>query len=110
MNAVARYKILVFFLLFLYGSNLSRSSFQLPFDEWFISLKQRVTKDIPELSILPGDIVAIMEKIKADGSWPDIDYAYKTRGGQPLIQHLERLNSMAVLYKPTRWLDSGSTG
>ncbi len=37
--------------------------------------------------------------MKDDGSWPDIDYADKTRGGWPVNDHLVRLNDMAIIYK-----------
>ncbi|MBE7169676.1 MAG: polysaccharide lyase 8 family protein [Williamsia sp.] len=93
-------KMLLFLLLLFPGSFLRAPFKRVPLpDEKLESLKQQVTKDILALSFNPADVTAIAEKMKTDGSWADIDYADKTRGGWPVNQHLERLNSMAVLYK-----------
>ena len=44
---------------------------------------------------------AIADQQSPDGSWPDLDYAAKSKGGGPApsIQHLYRLISMAKAYR-----------
>ena len=62
-------------------------------------LKQQVIKDILAAKENEKDIEAIAAKMKDDGSWPDIDYTDKTRGGWTVNDHLVRLNDMAIIYK-----------
>jgi len=62
-------------------------------------LKQQVLKDILSAKANEKEVVQLAEKMKQDGSWPDIDYTDKTRGGWPVNDHLVRLNNMAILYK-----------
>lgn len=68
-------------------------------------LKQQVIKDILSASVNEKEVVELSAKMKEDGSWPDIDYADKTRGGWPVNDHLVRLNSMTLEYKHagTKW-------
>lgn len=98
-NTFAMYKMFLLLLLLLSGSGTHLLSRPFPVDEKLERLKQQVTKDILAQSVQPEEVIAIAGKMKPDGSWPDIDYADKTRGGWPVNRHLERLNSMAVLYK-----------
>lgn len=62
-------------------------------------LKQQVLKDI--LSAVPNKagVMNLTEKMKSDGSWGDINYHDKTRGGWPVADHLTRLHDMSVMYK-----------
>ena len=60
-------------------------------------LKQQVIKDILSAKASEKDIEALAAKMKNDGSWPDIDYSDKTRGGWPVNDHLVRLNDMAIV-------------
>jgi chondroitin AC lyase len=70
-----------------------------PADPALATLKQQVIKDILSISLNGDELMSIAEKMKPGGSWPDIDYADKTRGGWTVSNHLARLNNMAVLYK-----------
>ncbi|MFT3935819.1 MAG: polysaccharide lyase 8 family protein [Chitinophagaceae bacterium] len=71
-------------------------------------LKQQVLKDILSLKITDNTIEGYSTSMKADGSWADIDYTDKTRGGWRVNDHLVRLNEMAVAYKTpgTKWSNS----
>jgi len=71
-------------------------------------LKQNVIKDILSASVNEKEVLTVAEKMKEDGSWGDIDYSDKTRGGWPVNDHLVRLNNMAVIYKRAGSKWSGS--
>src|SRR3954470_19463772 len=70
-------------------------------DERLLALKQNVLKDILSENVAEAKTVELADKMKPDGSWPDIDYTDKTRGGWPVADHLTRLNNMAILYTRT---------
>ncbi len=71
-------------------------------------LKQQVLKDILAASANEKEAIELMADMKENGSWPDIDYADKTRGGWPVNDHLVRLNNMALVYRHTGGKLSGS--
>jgi chondroitin AC lyase len=62
-------------------------------------LKQQVLKDILAGRANEQEAIHYAAVMKEDGSWPDIDYADKTRGGWPVNDHLLRLNNMTIAYK-----------
>jgi len=62
-------------------------------------LKQQVLKDILAGHANEQEALRFAAIMKEDGSWPDIDYADKTRGGWPVNDHLLRLNNMTIAYK-----------
>ena len=44
-------------------------------------------------------IIRIQTLLKSDGSFSDLDYSDRTRGGWKLSEHLSRLLSMAIAFK-----------
>ncbi|MEO5681689.1 MAG: polysaccharide lyase family 8 super-sandwich domain-containing protein [Chitinophagaceae bacterium] len=62
-------------------------------------LKQQVLKDILSATTGGQEVAKLSAAMAENGSWPDIDYTDKTRGGWKVNDHLVRLNSMAVMYK-----------
>lgn len=64
-------------------------------------LKQQVLKDILGTRANEQEATRFAALMKDDGSWPDIDYADKTRGGWPVNDHLLRLSNMTIAYKTT---------
>ncbi len=63
------------------------------------TLKQQVLKDILSAHTTPAEVKMLAGRLREDGSWPDINYADKTRGGWTVNDHLTRLNAMAIAYK-----------
>lgn len=61
-------------------------------------LKLEVIKDVLATTIDESELTTLLAKMNPDGSWPDIDYTDKTRGGWPVNGHLVRLNELAVMY------------
>ena len=61
-------------------------------------LKQHVIKDILSATVVLKQADSLANAMKPDGSWPDIDYADKTRGSWPVNDHLIRLDDMAIVY------------
>ena len=41
----------------------------------------------------------LLENLKDDGSWPDIDYTNQRRGGWPVKEHLENVQILGIAYK-----------
>lgn len=101
LNTIKMYKICLSFLLILFlpVELLSAdSTFHKPVDPRLAVLKQQVMKDILSASVNDEETIKLTETMKPDGSWGDIDYSDKTRGGWPVADHLTRLNNMAVIY------------
>ena len=46
-----------------------------------------------------GTVQGYMRALRDDGSWPDVDYADRTRGGWRTYRHLTRTLAMAQAYK-----------
>jgi len=69
-------------------------------------LKEQVLIDILATHASEKEVTALFAQMREDGSWPDINYADKTRGGWTVNDHLTRLISMAILYKNagTKWM------
>ncbi len=93
-----------FFLALLISLSLTQFS--------FVSAKQNFPADDPRLSILKQHVIAgfleasvseagikkLAGSMSANGSWSDIDYTDKTRGGWSVAGHLSRLLDMAVAF------------
>jgi chondroitin AC lyase len=62
------------------------------------ALKTAVIKDILSAEFDKQILLERIAQMKPDGSWPDIDYADKTRGGWLVNTHLTRLNDMAIMH------------
>lgn len=43
-----------------------------------------------------------LKTLKPDGTWPDLDYADRTRGGWKPAKHLDRMRDMAAAYREPR--------
>ena len=62
-------------------------------------LKAHVLVDILSAPVKASMVEQLMASMQQNGSWPDINYADKTRGGWTVNDHLTRLNSMALAWK-----------
>ncbi|MBN1420765.1 MAG: sugar lyase, partial [Planctomycetes bacterium] len=47
----------------------------------------------------PGEIVKLCERLREDGTWPDVDYESRQRGGWPTYLHLTRILELARAYR-----------
>ncbi len=75
------------------------TTFIKPVDPKLKVLKQQVINDLLSASVSDAGVINLAEKMKDDGSWGDIDYTDKTRGGWTVADHLTRLNNMVIIYK-----------
>lgn len=44
-------------------------------------------------------VEGLLDKMESNGSWPNIDYANYRRGGWPVKEHLENVQTLAIAYK-----------
>src|SRR4051812_8866199 len=93
--------LLVFFIILFLPAQLFAAGYRAGTDPRLQLLKQQVIKDILASRANEQEALRFTALMKDDGSWPDIDYADKTRGGWPVNDHLLRLNNMTIAYKTT---------
>jgi chondroitin AC lyase len=95
------YKYCLCFLLIIISFNTlfaADTTSRKPIDARLKVLKQNVINDVLSASFNEEEVISLAHKLKEDGSWGDIDYTDKTRGGWPVNDHLVRLENMAILY------------
>jgi chondroitin AC lyase len=66
---------------------------------------QKVRKQFVEFHVQQSfsetAVARYLKHIGPDGTWADVDYTSQRRGGWPTLEHLRRLESMAVAYRTT---------
>lgn len=61
-------------------------------------IRRQFVEYFTQQSLSDSAIEKQMKAMRPDGTWPDIDYASKRRGGWPTLNHLKRLVSLATAY------------
>jgi chondroitin AC lyase len=84
-------------IVFSIVSGCSQSMVQYP--ETLSQLHHNVISDILENPADPEIVENYFSELNEDGSWPDIDYSSKERGGWPPAGHLSRTLEIAKAYQ-----------
>jgi chondroitin AC lyase len=62
-------------------------------------IRKRIIADLMEPTVDAEEIARLIKTIKADGSWPDINYVDTSRTGFQHRQHLENMLALSRAYK-----------
>ncbi len=89
--------LVAFVFIFFIVVGCRQSKIQYP--ENLSQLHQNVISNILENPADSKMVENYLFELKNDGSWPDIDYASKERGGWPPAGHLSRLLEIAKAYQ-----------
>lgn len=85
-------KRVIFFLAVLQGLHLNAYTQQQP-DTILSRYRDYLFHTVP-----PGDVMQWAGSLKADGQWPDIDYASQQRANWEVSQHLRRVRDMVLAW------------
>lgn len=104
MNKVSAFRrsLKTFLLLacFVVGSATLHADDDEPFDQIIRNITQQELADA-NIKSACTNAAAYLKQIRADGSFPDIDYASKAQTDWPAIGHLDRLKPMIIAYVDT---------
>ena len=99
--------ILIFFC-FIFTPGIAVSINSLPEDPGMAQLRRNLIGNILKDKQDDESIEKMLSLIKPDGSFSDLNYSNRTRGGWPVCNHLNRLLDMVVAWKSPQssWFDS----
>jgi chondroitin AC lyase len=86
-------------LLFLFITGFTAPSNQLPQDSSMEILRINLISNILKNRPKDQNIAGMLLLIRPDGSFSDINYSDRTRGGWPVCDHLDRLLAMSISWK-----------
>jgi len=69
------------------------------YPEQLAQLHKNIVADIVEVPAEPDLVEKYLAELSSDGSWPEIDYTSKERGGWPPRNHISRLLVIAKAYQ-----------
>lgn len=93
----ANFSNLILVVFFLFGG-ISTASSQANPAKVYQTITDRIVKDLTTQQPDNKTITKILATIKADGSWPSVDYASKAITIWPPTEHLENLQTLIIAY------------
>ncbi len=65
----------------------------------FALIRQRLSDWLSQSPINTSQILAALQALRPDGTWPDIDYANRDGGSWEPFAHLDRMRNLAILFR-----------
>ena len=77
----------------------TNNSAKASYPESLVQLQENVLKYYVNLKAADRVIEDLLPNLEEDGSWSNIDYTNKIRGGWPVKNHLKYVQTLAINYK-----------